>query len=106
MTVAAAPSVDTTTPPAPPAPPAPVAAAPAPAPVAAAAAPAASTPIGVWATEDNKGNIRVEQCGTNLCGYAEKTNDQILINMKPDGANGAAASTTPIPAATTTRRSP
>ena len=82
VTVAATPPVDTTTPPAPPAP---VAAAPAPAPVTAAAAPAASTPIGVWATEDNKGNVRVEQCGTNLCGYAEKTNDQILINMKPDG---------------------
>jgi hypothetical protein len=90
VTVAAAPSVDTTTPPAPvapPAPPAPVAAAPAPAPVAAATAQAANTPVGVWATEDNKGNVRVEQCGTNLCGYAEKTNDQILVNMKPNGAN-------------------
>ncbi|MBR1088197.1 DUF2147 domain-containing protein [Bradyrhizobium manausense] len=89
-TVAAAPSADTTTQPAPVAPPAPVTA---PAPVATApAAPApvtpvqaASTPIGVWATEENKGNVRVEQCGTNLCGYAEKTNEQILINMKPDG---------------------
>ncbi len=88
--VAAAPSADTTTQPAPVAPPAPVTA---PAPVATApAAPApvtpvqaASTPIGVWATEENKGNVRVEQCGTNLCGYAEKTNEQILINMKPDG---------------------
>jgi hypothetical protein len=85
-TIAAAPSVDTIAPPAPPAPPAPVAAAPAPATTATAAAPAASTPIGVWATEENKGNVRVEQCGTNLCGYAEKTNDQILVNMKPDGA--------------------
>ncbi|MCG2628604.1 DUF2147 domain-containing protein [Bradyrhizobium sp. WYCCWR 13023] len=97
--VAAAPSVDTTTQPAPvaaPAPlaaPAPVAVAPAPAPVtvpAPAPAPvapvqAANTPIGVWATEENKGNVRVEQCGTNLCGYAEKTNERILINMKPDG---------------------
>ena len=43
-------------------------------------------PIGVWATEQNKGNVRVEQCGANLCGYAEKTNERILINMKPDGA--------------------
>ncbi|QOZ51271.1 DUF2147 domain-containing protein [Bradyrhizobium sp. CCBAU 53338] len=90
-TVAAAPSVDTTTQPAPvaaPAPvavPAPVAAAPAPAP-APAPVQAANTPIGVWATEENKGNVRVEQCGTNLCGYAEKTNERILINMKPDGA--------------------
>jgi uncharacterized protein (DUF2147 family) len=71
--------------------PAPVAAAPAPAPVAApapapvAAAPVvvANSPLGVWATEENKGNVRIEQCGTNLCGYAVKTNERILINMKP-----------------------
>jgi len=84
--VAAAPAVtnDVTTAPAP------VAAAPAPAPVATspapvAAAPAvvASSPIGVWATEENKGNVRIEQCGDNLCGYAVKTNERILINMKP-----------------------
>jgi uncharacterized protein (DUF2147 family) len=56
------------------------------APVAAAPAPAANTPIGVWAVEDNKGNVRVEQCGANLCGYAEKNNELILVNMKPDGA--------------------
>jgi uncharacterized protein (DUF2147 family) len=89
-TVAAAPSVDTTTQPAPAAAPAPVAAAPAPAyvpaPVAAAPVQAANTPIGVWATEENKGNVRVEQCGANLCGYAAKTNERILINMKPEGA--------------------
>ncbi|MET4174306.1 uncharacterized protein (DUF2147 family) [Bradyrhizobium sp. LA6.1] len=52
----------------------------------AAPAPAANTPIGVWATEENKGNVRVEQCGANLCGYAVKSNERILINMKPDGA--------------------
>jgi uncharacterized protein (DUF2147 family) len=66
--------------------PAPVAAAPAapaPAPVAAAPAPAPTSPLGVWATEENKGNVRIEQCGTNLCGYAVKTNEKILINMKP-----------------------
>lgn len=74
--------------------PAPVVAAPAPAPVAASPAPApapvavapvavANSPIGVWATEENKGNVRIEQCGTNLCGYAVKTNERILINMKP-----------------------
>jgi uncharacterized protein (DUF2147 family) len=95
-TAAAASSADTTTPPAPvavPAPvvaPAPVATAPAytppPAPAPVAPVQAANTPIGVWATEENKGNVRVEQCGTNLCGYAEKTNERILINMKPDGA--------------------
>jgi uncharacterized protein (DUF2147 family) len=66
--------------------PAPVAVAPAPAPVAAAPVAAPSSPIGVWATEENKGNVRVEPCGANLCGYAEKTNERILINMKPDGS--------------------
>jgi uncharacterized protein (DUF2147 family) len=93
-TVAAAPAgaPDSTTQAAPvavPAPaPAPVAVAPATAPAPAAAAPVqmANSPIGVWATEENKGNVRVEQCGANLCGYAEKTNERILINMKPDGA--------------------
>jgi uncharacterized protein (DUF2147 family) len=87
-TVAAAPPVSTTTQPAPAAAPAPVAVAPAPAPapVAAAPAPAATTPIGIWATEENKGNVRVEHCGANLCGYAMKSNERILINMKPDGA--------------------
>ncbi|MES5482207.1 DUF2147 domain-containing protein [Bradyrhizobium sp. INPA03-11B] len=97
-------------PPPPPAPPANVATvapapvdaapvAPAPAPVATrlppqpqaatvAAAPVAppTGPIGVWATEENKGNVRVEACGANLCGYSEKTNERILINMKPDGS--------------------
>ncbi|WP_426436228.1 DUF2147 domain-containing protein [Bradyrhizobium genosp. P] len=58
---------------------------PVPAPAAAAPAPAPTGPIGVWATEENKGNVRVEQCGTNLCGYSAKTNERILINMKPDG---------------------
>jgi uncharacterized protein (DUF2147 family) len=62
--------------------PAPVAAAPAPAPVAAPVV-ASNSPVGVWATEENKGNVRIEQCGTNLCGYAVKTNERILINMKP-----------------------
>jgi uncharacterized protein (DUF2147 family) len=95
-TVAAAPSVDTNTQPAPVAAPAPIAApapvaaapayAPAPAPAPVAPVQAANTPVGVWATEENKGNVRVEQCGTNLCGYADKTNERILINMKPDGA--------------------
>ncbi|TQF29915.1 DUF2147 domain-containing protein [Bradyrhizobium sp. UNPA324] len=91
-TVAAAPSVDTTTQPPPvaaPAPaPAPVAVAPAPAPAPVTAAPVATpnSPIGVWATEEGKGKVRVEQCGADLCGYAEKTNERILINMKPEGA--------------------
>ncbi|WP_027582280.1 DUF2147 domain-containing protein [Bradyrhizobium sp. Ai1a-2] len=62
--------------------PAPVPAAPAPV----AAAPAPTTPIGIWATEENKGNVRIEQCGQNLCGYAVNTGERILINMKPEGA--------------------
>src|SRR6185436_15237313 len=59
-------------PPAPLPPPAPVAAAPAPAPqpapVASAAASDPNSPVGVWATEENKGNVRIEECGANLCG--------------------------------------
>jgi uncharacterized protein (DUF2147 family) len=67
---------------------APSAAAPAPQPAPVAAAPAAdpTTPIGIWATEENKGNVRVEPCGSNLCGYAVKTNEKILISMKPQGS--------------------
>lgn len=55
------------------------------APIAQAAppAPAPTTPVGLWQTADNKGNVRIEQCGANLCGYAEHTNEKILINMKP-----------------------
>ena len=73
--------------PAPPAPPVPVAAAPAPAPqpapVAAASDP--NSPLGVWSTENNKGNVRIEECGANLCGYSVNTGERILINMKPQG---------------------
>ena len=81
--------------------------APAPAPVANAAPPAppappvrdaaaaATTPLGLWQTEDNngnkKGNVRVEQCGANLCGYGEtngqKSKDLVLINMRPSPDN-------------------
>jgi uncharacterized protein (DUF2147 family) len=56
--------------------------APQPAPVATAPTPAI-TPLGIWATEENKGNVRIEQCGQNLCGYAVKTGEKILINMRP-----------------------
>lgn len=78
--------------PAPAAPPPPttvaaVAPAPAPAPAAApaAAAPAVdpNSPLGLWATEGGKGNVRIEMCGQNLCGFAEKSGEKILINMKP-----------------------
>ena len=89
QTVAAAtPARTEAAPPAPPPPPAPVAAAPAPqpAPVAAAAASDPNSPIGIWSTEENKGNVRVEECGANLCGYSVNTGERILINMKPQGS--------------------
>ncbi len=76
-------------PPAPPPPPAPVAAAPAPAPQPAAAAADPNSPLGIWATEENKGNVRIEECGANLCGYAVNTGARILINMKPQGSKWA-----------------
>jgi uncharacterized protein (DUF2147 family) len=56
-----------------------------PAPVAAAPVSDANSPLGVWATEENKGNVRIEQCGANLCGYAVKSGEKILISMKPEG---------------------
>ena len=59
--------------------------APQPAPVAAAPA-RPTTPLGIWATEENKGNVRIEECGQNLCGYAVKTGKKILINMKPQAS--------------------
>jgi len=49
--------------------------------VAPAAAP--TTPVGIWSTEENKGRVRVEPCGDNLCGYAVNSGEKILINMKP-----------------------
>ena len=72
-------------PPAPP-PPAPIAAAPAPQPApAAATASDPNSPIGIWSTEENKGDVRIEECGANLCGYAVNTGARMLINMKPQG---------------------
>jgi uncharacterized protein (DUF2147 family) len=88
---APAPTTVATTAPAPadvaaPAPaPVPAAAAPAPQPAPVAAAADPNSPLGIWATEENKGNVRIEECGTALCGYAEKTGVKILINMKPQG---------------------
>ena len=74
----------------------PVAATVAVAPPARAAAPiqqasaAATTPLGVWLTEEKEGKVRIEQCGTNLCGYAvneksDQNGEKVLINMKPVG---------------------
>lgn len=49
---------------------------------------AANSPLGVWLTEEKEGKVRIEQCGTNLCGYSVDTKsnqngEQVLINMKP-----------------------
>jgi uncharacterized protein (DUF2147 family) len=54
-----------------------------PAPVAAAPVQPSASPIGVWTTEEDKGEVRIEQCGQNLCGFAVKTGEKILVNMKP-----------------------
>ena len=74
------------------------AARPAPPPVVATTAPApkppapaaqsATTPLGVWLTEEKEGKVRIEQCGANLCGYSvdaksNQNGEQVLINMKP-----------------------
>jgi uncharacterized protein (DUF2147 family) len=61
-----------------------VAPAPAPAPVVRDP----NSPVGVWLTEEKEGKVRIEQCGSNLCGYSvdAKSNlngEQVLINMKP-----------------------
>ncbi len=46
----------------------------------------ANSPLGVWQTEENKGNVRIEACGANLCGYGVNTGERILINMKSEGS--------------------
>ncbi|WP_439392239.1 DUF2147 domain-containing protein [Bradyrhizobium sp. PMVTL-01] len=79
--------------PATPPPPAAVAVAPSAPPAPPPAPAAASTrdlnsPLGVWLTEEKEGKVRIEQCGSNLCGYSvdSKSNqngEQVLINMKP-----------------------
>ncbi|NVN86278.1 MAG: DUF2147 domain-containing protein [Rhodopseudomonas sp.] len=48
---------------------------------------AAASPLGIWLTEEKEGKIRIEPCGPNLCGYAMKDNEKILINMKPVSDN-------------------
>ncbi|WJR74887.1 DUF2147 domain-containing protein [Bradyrhizobium sp. NP1] len=79
--------------------PAPQPASPAPPPATVAVAPASpsqqapaaardlNSPVGVWLTEEKEGKVRIEQCGTNLCGYSvdAKSNangEQVLINMR------------------------
>jgi uncharacterized protein (DUF2147 family) len=55
---------------------------------ATAAAQSATTPLGLWMTEEKEGKVRIEQCGVNLCGYSvdaksNENGEQVLINMKP-----------------------
>jgi uncharacterized protein (DUF2147 family) len=57
-------------------------------PAPAPAAQAGNSPLGLWLTEEKEGQVRIEQCGANLCGYSvdSKSNqngEQVLINMKP-----------------------
>jgi uncharacterized protein (DUF2147 family) len=45
-------------------------------------------PVGDWQTEGSKGLVRIESCGTALCGYMINTSsnakgETVLINMKP-----------------------
>jgi len=54
----------------------------------ATAVPDPNSPVGIWLTEEKEGKVRIESCGTNLCGYSldSKSNangEQVLINMKP-----------------------
>jgi len=49
---------------------------------------AIEAPIGDWQTEGRKGLVRIEPCGTALCGYLINTSsnakgETVLINMKP-----------------------
>ena len=52
------------------------------------AAQSANSPLGVWLTEEKEGKVRIEPCGTNLCGYSvdaksNQNGEKVLINMKP-----------------------
>ena len=47
-----------------------------------------NSPLGVWLTEEKEGKVRIEQCGSNLCGYSvdaksNQNGEQVLINMRP-----------------------
>ena len=79
----------------------------APAPVSAPKAKASrNSPVGEWLAEDGEGQIRIEECGANLCGYVSTAKDPnekdrtnpdpalrgrsvigmpVLIDMKPRG---------------------
>lgn len=55
---------------------------------ATSAVPSATSPVGLWSTEEKEGKVRIEPCGPNLCGYSvdarsSQNGEQVLINMKP-----------------------
>jgi uncharacterized protein (DUF2147 family) len=55
---------------------------------ATSATPSATSPLGLWLTEEKEGKVRIEPCGANLCGYSvdaksNQNGEQVLINMKP-----------------------
>jgi uncharacterized protein (DUF2147 family) len=57
-----------------------------PKPEPAIAKPAPTGPVGTWLTEKGEGKIRIEECGTALCGVdvdAKPGAKNILSNMKP-----------------------
>jgi len=48
--------------------------------------------LGDWQTEGNKGSVRIERCGSALCGYvlnvsSNASGETVLINMKPKSAS-------------------
>jgi hypothetical protein len=50
--------------------------------------PAEPSPLGVWLTEKGEGKVRIEECGSALCGHTEgRPNEKVLINMEPSSKN-------------------
>jgi uncharacterized protein (DUF2147 family) len=52
------------------------------------AKPQPASPIGLWLTEKRESKIRIEACGTALCGFVDgKPSEKVLINMQPGKNN-------------------
>jgi uncharacterized protein (DUF2147 family) len=51
----------------------------------------AEAPLGTWETEGAKGTVRIERCGSALCGYMLSESlpkgESVLVNMKPKSAS-------------------
>jgi uncharacterized protein (DUF2147 family) len=52
----------------------------------------AQTPLGDWQTEGKKGSVRIEPCGSALCGHildasSNAVGETVLINMKPKSSD-------------------